>query len=189
MSRGAVGRGISRKLLPFVLVASLAAPLAIAEPPTRSVIEGTLVDRADLVFALPGYWKEKPLDGGVEFWRGEHEQLIAAVYAPPDGKRGADAVQMMSTVQRLAVEQVCESGGNVSKAEPVKISGLVAVRFTASCQKPQMVSTLVAATAHERMLSFEYYDYHAKPNLAAHAVIAARILGTVRLKPLPTKAR
>lgn len=161
----------------------------MGEPPKRGVVEGTLVDRADVGFVLPGFWREKPLDGGVEFWRGEHEQVIAAVYAPPDGKRGVDAVQMMSTVQRLAVEQVCESGANVSKAEPIKVPGLVAVRFTASCQKPQMVSTLVAATAHERMLSFEYYDYRPSAQLAAHSANATKLLASVRLKPLPTKAR
>lgn len=180
-----------------VAVAALGSPRAFAKPPTASrasgpvtgTIAGTVVERTDLALILPGLWTEKPLDGGVEFWRGEQEQLIASVYGPPDGKRGNDAVQMVSTVQRLAIEQVCESGIKVGNAEHVsaKGSGLVAVRFVASCEKPRMTSTLIAATAHERVLSLEYYDYHATPNLAAHTATVTKILGTVRIKPASAK--
>lgn len=150
-------------------------PFVHAEPVTR-------VENADVAFELPGKWDAAQIEDGVEYRRGD-EQVIASVYAPPDGKTGADAIVAMSVVQRMAVVQVCSAGPQVTKAVRADIPGLIAMRITSRCTNPPLVATLYAATAHERMLSFEYYDNTGKAPSLQHAAQAKKLFATVKLKP------
>jgi hypothetical protein len=151
-------------------------------------VQRTEVDHLGISFEVPGAWSQHAAENRVELLSNQNREQIIVAELPGEGADGLPSAMRLALVQRQVFQSLCKRGMELRGMQRKDVDPLVVIRFHASCEEPQLVVTLVAATAHGRVVSFEHYRYEKTALTPTMESTSEEILASLQIAGSPSQA-